>query len=126
MQKGGTKEDPIKLESDDEDMITVTQAPKKKIKISNSMAIPSSNSPIANAVLKVKRKLEATRLEVNGCQADMKILFDQHKDRFDNDNVLVVFQQLAEAMNKAYDGAQDSVRYANKAASLMTFGGPIF
>ena len=125
MQKGGTKEDPIKLESEDEEMVTVTQAPKKRLKISNSMAIPSSNNPIADAILKVKRQLEAIRLDVNGCQADMKILFDKNKDRFDDD-VLVMFRQLAEAMNKGYDGARDGVKYADKAASLMTFGGPVF
>ena len=125
MQKGGSKEDPIKLESEDEEMITVTQAPKKRLKISSSKAVPTSNNPIADAILKVRRKLEATRLDVNGCQADMKILFDKHKDRFDDD-VLVMFQQLAEAMDKAYDGAQNGARYADKAASLMTFGGPLF
>ena len=130
MQKGGKKEDPIKLESDDEESveesITFTQAPKKELKISNLMAVPASNNPIADAILKVMRKLEATRLEVNGCQADMKILFDKKKDSFDNDDVLVTFQQLADAMNRAYDGAQDGVKYADKAASLMTFGGPVF
>lgn len=125
MQRGGTKEDPIKLESDDEDMVTVTQAAKKKVKTSRTTAAPASNNAITDGFLKVKRKLEAMRLEVNGCQADMKILFDKHKDRF-NDDVLVLLQELADAMNKAYDGAQGGVKYADKAASSMTFGGRVF
>ena len=125
MQKGGTREDPIKLESDDEERVP-TQAPKKKVKIANPVATPTPKNTIVDEIMKVKRKLEATRTEVNGCQAAMKVFFDKNSDRFDNDDVLTVFANLAEAMNKAYDGAQDGAKYADKAASLATFGGPLF
>ena len=126
MQKTGTKANPIALESDGEE--THAQAPKKKAKNTQGAPAlpPAPKNAVVDQILRVKGKLEATRLQVNGCQAQMKLLFDKHSDRFENDDTLKLFESLAEAMNKAYDGAQDAGKFAEKAASMLTFGGAVF
>ena len=105
MQRGGTKEDPIDLDDDDN---KENIQPVKKVKNNQGAAEPATPiNLVTKKILNVKQKLEGIRIQVSGCQAEMKTLFDKHVDKFDDD-VLTVFENLAEAMNKAFDGAQDA------------------
>ena len=63
---------------------------------------------------------------MNGCQSTMKDLFDQNREAFDDDEVMTLLRELATAMNKAYDGAAEGGKMADKTAATMTFGGPVF
>ena len=124
MRPGGSKEDPIKLEEDDKQDEVAVQGHRKRVKRTANTA-PASNNAALDTILKVSRSLEAVRLDLNGCQANMRIMFDKNRDKFD-ENIIEVFGSLAEAMNKAYDGSVEAGKFANKAASLTTFKGPVF
>jgi hypothetical protein len=164
MQKGGTKDNPISLDEDDNQGKTPPRQPKamrrpaatnddpidlematasnsernrvpsepsgpvnKKVKSNQgkALAVPRTN-PVVREIMKVKNKLEQVRLDVNGCQASMKALFDKHRETFNDDEIMAVLQKLADAMNRAYDGAADGGKTAEKAAATLTFGGPVF
>jgi hypothetical protein len=167
MQKGGTKDNPISLDEDDDRSKALPRAPKaicrtlatkdnpidletgeiaanhgskqlqsltepfgpanKKVKSNQgkALAVPRAN-PVMREIMKVKNKLEQVRLDVNGCQASMKTLFDKNRGTFNDDEIMAVLQKLADAMNKAYDGAADGGKIAEKAAATLTFGGPVF
>ena len=124
MRPGGSKEDPIKLEEDDKQDEVAVQGRRKRVKRTANTA-PASNNAVLDTILKVSRSLEAMRLDLNGCQANMRIMFDKNRDKFD-ENIMRLFGSLAEAMNKAYDGSVEAGKFANKAASLTTFKGPVF
>lgn len=128
MQKGNAKDNPIALDSDDEKKPpNSAEAPNKKAKNNKGGGVATtSKNYLVDEILRVKDRLEAVRLEVNGCHADMKIFFDKNKEQFDDDAIMFLFENLATAMNKSYDGALEGGVIADKAAAKVTFGGPVF
>ena len=108
MQRGGTREAPINLDSDD-DKENIPPPTKKTRNTRSATETRQPENAVTDKVLDVKKKLEAVIVQVNGCQAEMKLLFDRYRDDIDDD-LLTLFENLADAMNQAFDAAHDAGR----------------
>ncbi len=74
---------------------------------------------IITALLHAKTKLVNARNSMNGCQDEMKAMFDRHRDTLDNDQMMIFLRSLSNDMTKIWEGAKAGMDDADKAIDWM-------
>ena len=125
MRKAGTKDNPVCLESDDEDGRTFANSSAKRRKVGDGRAV-SGTAPgdeIVPDMLQVKKRLMTARTDVNNSQAEMRAVFNKHHQRFDDDEIMRVLVALSKHMNKVFDGAKDGMESIDQAVAWINSRG---
>lgn len=74
---------------------------------------------IVKQLLLVKTKLDDAKKSMNNCQAAMSAMFEDHRSKFDNDEIVAIFTKLSSCMNKVYDGGRDGMIEAERAVKWI-------
>ena len=86
---------------------------------SRPVAPMKAEAEILKQLILVRTKLQDARQQMNTCQGAMKKLFDDHYEKFDDDNITTILQKLSDCMNKVFDNGRDGAAEVDKAVEWL-------